>query len=241
MCGWRVLEAIGIEPEICHLNEGHAAFLVLERARSFMKKENASFEVALTATRKGNHFTTHTAVAAGFDNFSPELIAKYLSRYAENELHISLQELLALGQLHSQGNFNMAYLALRGSGSSNGVSKLHGCVSRALFKDLFPRFPEEEVPIGYVTNGVHIPTWDSALSNDLWTGACRKKCWLSKTEDLDKKIRAVPDADIWNMRNQSRSLLIDETRRRLIRQLSARGSSTEEIEKVVLTLKNKYM
>ncbi|HEY5234672.1 MAG TPA: alpha-glucan family phosphorylase, partial [Rhabdochlamydiaceae bacterium] len=230
--GWRLLEALGIQPEICHLNEGHAAFVVLERALSFMQKTKQSFEVALAATRTGNVFTTHTAVSAGFDRFSPDLITKYLGKYAQIKLGISLERLLSLGQLNPNDDFNMAYLAIRGSGSVNGVSRLHGAVSRHLFEDLFPRFPENEIPIGYVTNGVHSPTWDSLEADDLWTEACGKGRWLGKTEELEKKIRALPDTKIWNMRNQLRGQLIDYTRSRLTRQLGARGSSKDEIERV---------
>ena len=121
--GWRLLSAIGLTPEVCHLNEGHAAFAVLERARSFMEETGQSFEVALDATRVGNLFTTHTAVAAGFDRFAPSLIEPYLAHYAEQKLGIQLRDLLALGRQNpndSSESFNMAYLAIRGSGAVNG-------------------------------------------------------------------------------------------------------------------------
>lgn len=229
--GWRLLEALGIEPEICHLNEGHAAFAVLERAFCFMQKTKQPFEVAMAATRIGNLFTTHTAVSVGFDRFSPDLIVEYLGEYAENKLGISIDRLLALGQLNPNEDFNMAYLAIRGSGFVNGVSRLHGMVSRSLFKNLFPRIPEEEIPIGFVTNGVHMPSWDSAVSDDLWTRACGKERWLGRTEELEEKIRAVSDTEIWQMRNQSRSLLLDYARNRLAKQLGARGAPIDEIEK----------
>ena len=128
-------------------------------------------------TRAGNLFTTHTAVAAGFDRFAPALIEQYLGGYAEKKLGIALHDLLALGRQNpadSSEHFNMAYLAIRGSGAANGVSRLHGKVSRRLFLPLFPRWPEDEVPIGHVTNGVHMPTWDSAPADDLWTESLRK-------------------------------------------------------------------
>src|SRR5665648_756880 len=121
--GWRLLGALGIQPEVCHLNEGHAAFAVLERARSFMQETGQSFEVALAVTRAGNLFTTHTAVAAGFDGFAPALIERYLGGYAEPKLGISLHDLLALGRQNpndSSESLNMAYLAIRGSGAVNG-------------------------------------------------------------------------------------------------------------------------
>ncbi|MBS0621741.1 MAG: alpha-glucan family phosphorylase [Verrucomicrobia bacterium] len=227
--GWRLLSALGIQPDICHMNEGHAAFAVLERAWEFMQKTRHPFEVALAATRIGNLFTTHTAVSAGFDRFSPDLTEKYLGKYAQTQLGIPFEKLLALGQVHSQEDFNMAYLAIRGSGFVNGVSQLHGVVSRHLFQELFPRFPEEEIPIGSVTNGVHMPTWDSSMADALWTEACGKGRWLRTTEELETKIRAVPEEKIWHMRSQARADLIDYARTRLVRQLQARGASQEDI------------
>ena len=185
--GWRLLRALGLQPEVCHLNEGHAAFAVLERALSFMKETGQPFEVALAVTRAGNLFTTHTAVAAGFDRFEPTLIQQYLGGYADQKLGIPLHDLLALGRQNpddSSESFNMAYLAIRGSGSVNGVSRLHGKVSRQLFGPLFPHWPQAEVPVGHVTNGVHVPTWDSSEMDDLWTEACGKNCWLGTTETL---------------------------------------------------------
>ena len=142
--GWRLLATLGIQPEVCHLNEGHAAFAVLERARSFMKETGQPFEVALAVTRAGNLFTTHTAVAAGFDRFAPALIEQYLGGYARNQLGITSDELLALGRQDphdSSESFNMAYLAIHGSGAVNGVSRLHGEVSRRIFEPLFPHWP----------------------------------------------------------------------------------------------------
>src|SRR5690606_38626117 len=126
-------------------------------------------------------FTTHTAVSAGFDLFAPALIAQYLGEYAEKELGVALEDLLALGRQNpcdAAESFNMAYLAIRGSGAVNGVSRLHGQVSRRLFASLFPRWPQGEVPVGHVTNGVHMPTWDSASADALWSEACGAGRWL---------------------------------------------------------------
>src|SRR5438132_2507869 len=179
--GWRLLRALGLHPEVCHLNEGPAALALLQRAHTFMEETGQSFEVALAATRAGNLFTTHTAVAAGFDRFAPALIEQYLGGYAEQQLGLTLQELLALGRQNpndSSESFNMAYLSIRGSGAVNGVSRLHGRVSRHLFEPLFPHWPADEVPVGHVTNGVHVPSWDSAAADALWTGACRQDRWL---------------------------------------------------------------
>jgi len=201
--GWRLLTALDIQPEVCHLNEGHAAFAILERAHSFMQANEQPFDVALSATRSGNLFTTHTAVAAGFDRFDPALIEQYLGSYAQDKLGITVHDLLALGRQNphdSSEPFNMAYLAVRGSGAVNGVSRLHGKVSRQLFEPLFPHWPESEVPIGYVTNGVHMPTWDSAAADDLWTQFCGKDRWLGMTETLEQDMCCVSDHTLWQFR-----------------------------------------
>jgi starch phosphorylase len=230
--GWRLLGALGIQPEVCHLNEGHAAFAVLERARSFMEATGQPFEVALAVTRAGNLFTTHTAVAAGFDRFAPALIEQYLAGYAQQKLGMTLHDLLALGRQNpddSSEDFNMAYLALRGSGAVNGVSRLHGKVSRYIFRPLFPQWPEDEVPVGHVTNGVHMPTWDSARSDELWTEACGKGRWLGTTESMDQAIRKVSDAKLWQFRTDARKSLVEYARERLSRQLAASGASPEKV------------
>jgi len=231
--GWRLLRALGIKPEVCHLNEGHAGFAMLERARSFMEETGQPFEVALAVTRAGNLFTTHTAVAAGFDRFTPALIEQYLGGYAEKKLRITPHDLLALGRENpddSSENFNMAYLAIRGSGAVNGVSRLHGKVSRQLFGPLFPRWPEDEVPVGHVTNGVHMPTWDSAQADELWTKVCGKDRWLGPTENLEQNIRRLPDTTIWQFRATARKSLVDYARERLAGQLATSGASREAID-----------
>jgi starch phosphorylase len=231
--GWRLLGALGIQPEVCHLNEGHAAFAVLERARSFMQETAQPFEVALAVTRAGNLFTTHTAVAAGFDRFVPALIEQYLGGYAEQKLGVTLHDLLALGRQNpndSSESFNMAYLALRGSGAVNGVSRLHGKVSRHLFEPLFPQWPADEVPVGHVTNGVHMPTWDSAPADDLWTQACGKNRWLGTTETLEQDIRRVSDATLWQFRTAASQSLVAYAREQVSRQLAASGASPEAVD-----------
>jgi starch phosphorylase len=233
--GWRLLAALGIKPDVCHLNEGHAAFAVLERARSFMQEIKQPFEVALAATRAGNLFTTHTAVAAGFDRFTPAHIEQYLGGYATQKLGITLHDLLALGRQNpddASESFNMAYLAIRGSGSVNGVSRLHGKVSRHLFEPLFPHWPEDEVPVGHVTNGVHMPTWDSAAADELWTKACGKDRWLGKSETLEQDIRRVSDDTLWKFRLASSKSLVEYARDRLARHYAAADASSETVEEV---------
>jgi glycogen phosphorylase len=230
--GWRLLDALGIKPEVCHLNEGHAAFALLERARGFMQASGSPFPVALAATRAGNLFTTHTAVAAGFDIFSPPLMEQYLGRYARDELGLSLRDLLALGRKDPTDTtepFNMAYLAVRGSGSVNAVSRLHGQVSRRLFAPLFPRWPEEAIPVGHVTNGVHMPTWDSPAADALWTQACGKRRWMGTSASLATDLRQVSDERLWAMRSASRRSLIEYARVTLGRQMAEVGAQPQVI------------
>ena len=231
--GWQLLAALGIQPEVCHLNEGHAAFAVLERARAFMQQTGQPFEVALTVTRAGNLFTTHTAVAAGFDRYDPGLIEHCLGGYAEQQLEITRRDLLALGRQNpgdASETFNMAYLAIRGSGAVNGVSRLHGDVSRRLFAPLFARWPVDAVPVGHVTNGVHMPTWDSAAADDIWTDACGKRRWLGTTEALEQHIGGVSDARLWQLRTSARKSLVEFARIRLSRQLEASGARPEAVD-----------
>jgi starch phosphorylase len=231
--GWRLLAALGIQPEVCHLNEGHAAFAVLERARTLMEETGQGFEVALAVMRAGNLFTTHTAVAAGFDRFAPALIEQYLRGYAEKKLGIPLYDLLALGRRDpndSSESFNMAYLAIRGSGAVNGVSRLHEKVSRGIFTPLFPHWPVEEVPVGHVTNGVHMPSWDSAAADDVWTEACAKDRWLGTMETLEEDIRRVSDAKLWQFRTAASKSLVEYARERLSQQLAASGASPEAVD-----------
>jgi starch phosphorylase len=234
--GWRLLAALGIRPEVCHLNEGHAAFAVLERALSFKEETGQPFEVALAVTRAGNLFTTHTAVAAGFDRFDPALIEQYLGGYAEQKLGIPLHDLLALGRQNpddSSESFNMAYLAIHGSGAVNGVSRLHGTVSRQLFEPLFPNWPQDQVPVGHVTNGVHMPSWDSAAADDLWTEACGKDRWLGTTETLEKEIRGVSDERIWQFRAAAGKSLVEYARVRLSLELAASGAPPEAVDEAL--------
>jgi starch phosphorylase len=199
-----------------------------------MEANAQPFEVAMAATRAGNHFTTHTAVAAGFDRFAPALIEQYLGHYATDKLGISLHDLLALGRQNPNDageSFNMAYLAIHGSGSVNGVSRLHGQVSRQLFSPLFPRWPVDEIPIGHITNGVHHPTWDSAAADELWAKACGKDRWVGLKENLEQQgIRGVPDEDLWQLRTASTGCLVDYARGRLARHYAAAGASAETIE-----------
>ena len=231
IAGWRLLSALDLDPEVCHLNEGHAAFAVVERAFGYMQKHDQPFDVALAVTRAGNLFTTHTPVEAGFDRFAPELMEQYFRKYAEEDLHIEFEELMALGRknpLDRSEAFNMAYLALRGSCAANGVSQLHGTVSRKIFQGLFPHWPEIEVPIGAVTNGVHVPTWDSAEADELWTDECGQDRWRGTLESI-QRLENVSDEQLWEMRTKARQSLIQYVRKRLARQRLQQGAPRQEI------------
>jgi glycogen phosphorylase len=232
VAGWRTVEALAPEVEICHLNEGHAAFAVLERARAYMRRSGLSFREALWATRAGNLFTTHTPVEAGFDRFPAELLGKH-ARYVDGfleEAGIALDEFLALGRARSDDEnepFNMAYLAMRGSMLTFGVSRLHGQVSRHIFQPLFQRWPEEQVPVGHVTNGVHVPSWDSPGADELWTAACGKERWRGVPDALPELIASLSDEQLWIMAGEERQILIQQVRARLARQLGSRGYPPE--------------
>jgi starch phosphorylase len=232
--GWRLLGRLGLKPDVCHLNEGHAAFAVLEHAHSFMLETGTkSFATALAVTRAGNLFTTHTPVDAGFDRFSPALIRKYFGTYASERLGIPVEELLAFGRKDPENpleDFNMAYLAVRGSGAVNGVSRLHGAVSRRIFQPLFPRWPQAEVPVGHITNGVHMSSWDSPEADELWTQSCGKERWLGPLESLKEKVRALPDPVIWECRASVRNSFVEFVRGRLSLQLVAAGAPAQEVQ-----------
>ncbi len=212
--GWQLLETLGLEAAVCHLNEGHAALAILERARSYMNRQQVDFELALSVTRAGNLFTTHTPVEAGFDRFSPHLIKRRLGFYCEL-LGIAVDDLLALGRA-APGNrsepFNMAWLAIHGSGAVNAVSRLHGQVSRRIFQPLFPRWPQWEIPVGHVTNGVHTPSWDSPYSDHLWTSTCGPERWICDPCRIGESIRKLPAEELWEFRARNRRRMVDFVR-----------------------------
>jgi glycogen phosphorylase len=237
--GWRLLRVLGLNPEVCHLNEGHAAFAILERAADFTRSTRQPFDVALQVSRSVNLFTTHTPVAAGFDRFPANLMRQYFGTYAEKQLDISFRDLMALGRQNPDDDnepFNMAFLSIRGSGAVNGVSRLHGKVSRTIFQPLFPRWPQEEVPIGYVTNGIHVPTWDSKASDALWTKHCGKSRWLDETKAVEEAIGQVSDMELWAMRQASRRTLVEYVRGRYARQLAAAGVPQDDIAQATQVL-----
>jgi starch phosphorylase len=233
--GWRLIEALGVRADVLHMNEGHTAFAVLERTRSVMRASGLPFRTALWATRAGNVFTSHTPVTAGFDAFPVELFGKYFpdGRGYLPELGIGLGELLALGRppaARGDEPFRPAFLALRASRHVNAVSRLHAETSRDLFTPLFPRWPAGEIPIGYVTNGVHVPSWDSPPADEFWTSVCGRDRWRRAVGDLESASRRVPDKTIWELRGLGRAELVRTARARLERQLARRGAEPGALE-----------
>ena len=241
IAGWRLVEALHPEIEICHINEGHAAFAVLERAAQMARRHGLSLREGLWAVRPGNVFTTHTPMPAGFDRFDPALITRYLPTaqplFAENDEN--LQDVLALGRADPHDRtepFNMAFLAARGSAHSLGVSRLHGHFSRRIFQPLFPRWPQGEVPVGHVTNGVHIPSWDSAEADRIWTEACGKERWRQMPDELHRQIACVSDEELWTLRGKSRLNAIRHARRHLVTQLRERGFGPQIVQQAEAVL-----
>lgn len=231
--GWRLLEELGLEISVCHLNEGHAAFAVIARALGFMGRSGCSFPVALWATRSGNAFTTHTPVEAAFDRFEPGLIRPY-AQYLAGLAGLPVEQLLGLGRRDPDNQnepFNMTYLAMRGCSRVNGVSRLHGAISRSIFLPLFSNWPQAEIPVGFVTNGVHVPSWDSPEADTLWTKRCGKRRWVGTLEKMSPLIDCVSDEDLWGFRSAQRHRLVEFVRRRLVRQLQEHGASFKLLQR----------
>jgi glycogen phosphorylase len=226
--GWRLVEALHPEIEVCHLNEGHAAFAALERARSFARRNGIGFAEALWATRAGNIFTTHTPVEAGFDRFPPDLIARYGQAWCAGDMAADAIQGLGLDESCAGACvFNMAYLAARGSLLNFGVSRPHGRVSRQIFQPLYPRWPEDEVPFDHITNGIHVPSWDSPMADEIWTKACGKDRWRHEPEDLPARIESMNDEALWALRGAAREALVRNVRARLGIYLGERGHPPE--------------
>ncbi len=230
--GWRTIELLRPEIEVCHINEGHAAFVVLERAQRLAQRTGLGFWEAWCVARAGTVFTTHTPVTAGFDRYPRELVDRYLRilMSAPDISGATMGDILTLGQNDEDahpGSFNMAYLAIRGSLASFGVSRLHERVSRQIFQPAFPRWPRRQVPVDHVTNGIHVPSWDSAQADQIWTDACGKDRWRGMPDTLPKLIEALSDEALWEMRGQGRKELVQSVRARLKTHLSSRGLAVD--------------
>jgi starch phosphorylase len=231
--GLRALAALGIEPSVCHMNEGHSAFLAMERLRQRMQEDQLSFEEAREIVCTGTVFTTHTPVPAGIDRFPPSLVTKYLGSYCR-ELGIDEGELLRLGRMNTSDHkepFSMAVLALRLSYLSNGVSQVHGKVSREMFSDVYPGVPVNEVPITSITNGVHMRSWvsrDIAHLFDQYLGPQ----WMENPLNTEvwRRVDLIPDAELWRVHERLRGRLVAFARRRMKNQLIARGAPPAEVD-----------
>ncbi|MBF0470642.1 MAG: alpha-glucan family phosphorylase [Gammaproteobacteria bacterium] len=229
--GVRALRAIGLQPTAWHINEGHAAFQILERVRELVSS-GMEFSAAWEAVAAGTVFTTHTPVPAGHDIFPHDLVKRYFGRYV-GDLGITMDQFLALGQFpYGEGRFNQTSLALRGSRFRNGVSRIHGGVASQMEQYVWPQVPPEDNPIAYVTNGVHVPTFlsrDWANSFDLQFGGS----WRGKLLDEAywKIIDEIPDHSFWSLRLTLKSYLFETTRRRYQLQHLRNGSSATQIER----------
>jgi starch phosphorylase len=229
--GFRALERLGIEPNVFHMNEGHSAFLVLEWISRTMKTHGLSFAEAKEAVA-GLVFTTHTPVPAGHDYFGPDLVSRYLGRYAE-EFGLSIDAFLGLGRRNPDDKFEEfcnTILALDTASYTNGVSKLHGVVSRQMWTELWPDLPVEEIPISAITNGVHAKSWVSQDMKELYDRYLGPK-WREEPADADlwKRVNDIPLGELWRTRERRRERLVGFARRRLSRQLAARGAPQSEV------------
>ena len=208
MGGFRALEAMGMKPTIWHMNEGHAAFLVLERMRALVRS-GLDRDAALEAVAANTIFTTHTAVAAGHDHFTPEKMERYFYRYCA-ELGLPREQLMALGRTPKSQDFNMTALAARGSRFMNGVSRIHGDVSALILGELWPEVPEEENPISYVTNGVHVPSFlapEMAEAFERILGSGWNHRMAAPGGSLEA-IASMPDHQFWSIRQHLKSRML---------------------------------
>ncbi len=237
--GVRALAKLGLAPTVFHMNEGHSAFLSLERIREFRVAHQVSFDEAREAAAAGQVFTTHTPVPAGIDRFSPEVMERYF-RGMSHELGLDMEGLLALGRENVADKsefFSMAVLAIRTARHCNGVSRLHGAVSRAMWRSVWPGVPEEEVPIAHVTNGVHARTW---IKDDLQELFDRylPSAWQRDASDHSvwKGVRDIPDEELWSRRSRMRERMIVWCRRKIREQLRFRGAGQDQIDAAAAAL-----
>lgn len=242
--GLRVLHAVDIWPSVCHMNEGHAAFLALENIRTVMEENSITFDEAFELTSAGSVFTTHTPVAAGHDRFPPELMLHYFGNFYP-ELGLTAEEFLALGRMNpndSKETFCMTILALKCADRSNAVSRLHMHVSRDMWKDLWTGFPVDEVPIFHVTNGIHVPSWVSQDFVELFDRYLGPR-WKNEPsrEKFWSRIMDIPDEEIWRTHERRRERLVTFARRRLQAQLERRGVSDAELRIARGTLNSKAL
>jgi len=231
--GVRALEALDIHPKVFHMNEGHSAFLALERIRRLLQDTDLSFAEAREATAAGNVFTTHTPVPAGIDVFPAELMTGYFADYVAG-LRITMPELLSLGRQNPRNvddGFSMAVLAIRLASHTNGVSKLHAEVSRRMWHGLWPGFPVDEVPIAAITNGIHLESWISRDMSDLFDRHLGKR-WREAPEDpaVWRGIDEIREGELWELHRRKRGELVEFARGRLIAQARRHGATPSQAQ-----------
>jgi len=232
--GIRALKAMGIEPTAIHMNEGHSAFSALERINMLRRDKGLSFDAAREIVMASTIFTTHTPVPAGNDTFDPDLVRVYFEEYIK-ELGINFKVLLGYGRLDPRNEkepFGMTTLALRLAAHINGVSRLHGKVSRSMWQKVWIHHPEEDVPIEHITNGIHVPTWISREMGTLFNRYLGPD-WAEDpdNERVWQQIEKIPDTELWRTHERCREHLVAYVRLRLVEQLKARGASTSEVQR----------
>lgn len=225
--GVRAIEAMGLQPDIYHLNEGHAGFLSLERLKNYVDS-GLNFPEAREIVRASSLYTTHTPVPAGHDHFPEHLMRNYLYNYAD-DLGVSWEDFMALGRTNPEDggeDFNMSKLSIRLSQRVNGVSKLHGEVSQEMFTSLFPGYVAEEVHIGYVTNSVHYPSWIANSMHTLFSTQFGKD-WVRDQSNKDRwrKIHEIGDQELFETRRELKIRLLDYVREKLQVDMRRRGES----------------
>jgi starch phosphorylase len=229
--GLRLLTKLGMAPTVCHMNEGHSAFLAIERIVALMKEHGVTFDEAREASAAANAFTTHTPVPAGIDLFDHRLVAHYLQPFAD-ESGLGVSDLLALGRANPEvpdSPFSMPVLAIRLSRWHNAVSELHGVVSRKMWTELWPALPTHEVPIGHVTNGVHAGSWTSSEVSDLLARYLGPR-WREEADDVQmwERTSQIPDAELWQAHQRRRMRLVRFCRNQLVAAAERRGASKAE-------------
>lgn len=233
--GLRALRALGIEPTVCHMNEGHAAFMSIERIRQFMIERQCDFRTARQVVVNGNVFTTHTPVPAGFDLFAKDLLERYIGKLVK-ETGLDFEAFLKLGRLdpENQGEaFNMAVLAMETANHVNGVAKLHAKVTRSMFHSRWPDYPEDEVPIDAITNGIHTLTWVSRRSAELYDEYLGPE-WRNDpgNPEVWAGIADIPDHELWSVRENQRGDLVRFIRKRLQKDLTRRNAAQPDFNVV---------
>ena len=230
--GVRMLRAIGLQPAVYHMNEGHSAFTAFERIRELREERGLSFNEAVELVRVTSVFTTHTPVPAGIDTFHPDLVRAYFESFAKS-MGISIHVLLGFGRQDPRSKdeeFSMAVLALRLSSWINGVSRLHGVVSRKMWQRIWPRTPESDLPIVHVTNGVHIPSYISKGMAENFDRYLSPR-WIEDADNVKiwERVNRIPDTELWRTHERGKERLVAFTRIRLKQQLVKRGASNREL------------